>query len=1103
MEAKNELFFYRNLIDEITDMVLIVRIRDEKIIFANRYTQKRLGYTLEQFSKMRVEDFRQPLYGDESYSDHLSQLEKKRELLSYGKITTKSGEEFPVETKVKIVEFDGEKFNLAIARDISKRLAQEIREKAMSRELQNYTERLEKMVEERTHKLERNEERFRLAVQSVSDIIYEWDITTDRLFWFGDIDNFLGFEKGTISRDRKDLLSLIHPDDIEKLSGVVEKHRKSREEIEYRIRNSRGEYRVWLDRRTPMVGRGGKALRWIGVCRDITEKKESRKRNEATIKRHNAILKSIQDGYVMIDFEGNILETNDSYSSMVGYSKDELVNMSIMELEVVETPEEIKAHIERLFKDGHDLFETKHRKRSGEVFPVEISVSYTDIEEGRFFSLVRDISERKMYEQLQTLRNRLSNMIYKKSSKKEFLTKAIDMLEEFSSSEVSFIHLVKSSEKDLKVWSTKTLEMEKSLDDMFWRESLEKREMVVLEKGGKNFLFLPIISNSQLVGVVGVGNSTTQYSEKNVEFIKKVSEEIYTLYERHRVEAKIEYMAYYDLLTALPNRELLMERLKTAVELSSRDGGILALCYLDLDGFKIINDTYGHHVGDQLLITLAKRLSLNIEEGDTIARLGGDEFVIVINSLSASYKIETVASEILESVNTPFDIDSHRIHISGSMGITIYPTDSSDVDTLLRHADQAMFEAKKSGRSTYKIYNPIQDEKIKEQNILILDFIKALNSKDQLRLYYQPKIDLRSGKVVGFEALIRWLHPEKGLLSPNNFLPSIEGTPQEFALGEWVVIHALRQLEKWKEENFKFTLSINISPRQIQMVEFAEFIESLLNRYDEDLANWLELEILEVAGIGDTKKVANVMNRCSKIGINFSLDDFGTGYSSLTHFHRLPIDILKIDQNFVKNMLDDERDLDIVEGILRISDTLKRPVVAEGVESVEIGMILLSLGCRYAQGYAIAKPMPSEDIHKWFQDWNRGDIWVNLPEYTSGSKDSYDINVAIFSHREWVKAVEKYIDGDGKKPNLDGNKCQFIRWYRGIGKSRYGHIDEFRPIRQEHTRLHQIGEKIESLLEMGEREEVYKALETLKESSERLISLLVDLARQNIVYYTG
>lgn len=562
-------------------------------------------------------------------------------------------------------------------------------------------------------------------------------------------------------------------------------------------------------------------------------------------------------------------------------------------------------------------------------------------------------------------------------------------------------------------------------------------------------------------------------------------------------QQKIERLAYHDALTDLPNRELFADRLEQAMSLVRRSERLLAICYLDLDGFKPINDRFGHGVGDQLLIEFANRLRQLLRKEDTSARLGGDEFVVLLNGLDNTLECEEILERLLKSISQPFEIEELRLHISASIGVTLYPADESDPDTLLRHADQAMYSAKDSGKNTFRLYEPIQDLKVLAFRKAFSEFDQALQ-QSQLVLHYQPRIDLHTGLLVGVEALVRWQHPEKGLLYPDTFLPTIMDSPLEIALDEFVLKVALDQHMKWREKGLTLAVSVNLSPRHIQQESFPDYLKQLLSCYPEDIPRYLELEILETSAIGDTAHVARIMHACTELGVEFSLDDFGTGYSSLTYFNRLPVNILKIDQNFVRKMLDDTEDQDIVEGVLKLAETLKHPVVAEGVENIELGLMLAQMGCQFAQGYGIARPMPADSVLDWAAEWQNEGYWHGIYAEVQGQKMRYDLYVAIYSHRLWMHEVKNYLESGltTKKPVLDSDSCQFSRWYNGIGVRRYGTRTTYPQIQTQHDEIHRLAGEIINLAQTATPRDAMHRMDELSSAGSELIKMLQSLASE-------
>lgn len=460
-----------------------------------------------------------------------------------------------------------------------------------------------------------------------------------------------------------------------------------------------------------------------------------------------------------------------------------------------------------------------------------------------------------------------------------------------------------------------------------------------------------------------------------------------TLMKEHHEQ--LERMAHFDVLTNLPNRILLADRLGQAMVQCQRRGRSLAVAFVDLDGFKSINDQHGHNVGDELLIKVAQRMQMALREGDTLARIGGDEFIAIMVDLENIEDSQPVLKRLLKAAAAPVILGDNIIQISASIGVTFYPQDSADPDLLMRHADQAMYIAKQAGKNRYQLFDTKQDNALKSQEQSIGD-IRSAFERRQFVLHYQPKVNMRTGEVIGVEALIRWQHPEHGLVLPE-FLNVTEGHAINLELGEWVIDTALTQLRQWQNMGIDLPVSVNISAYQLQQSSFTTRLSTFLDAYADVNPHLLELEILESSVLSNISQMTATMNACHNLGVNFALDDFGTGYSSLTYLKRLPVNLIKIDQSFVRDMLDNTDDLAMVEGIVGLAKAFRRGVIAEGVETIAHSEALLELGCELAQGYGIAMPMSADDIPKWLYNWKADYFW----KIRSSSKENRDPEIKV------------------------------------------------------------------------------------------------------------
>ncbi len=456
--------------------------------------------------------------------------------------------------------------------------------------------------------------------------------------------------------------------------------------------------------------------------------------------------------------------------------------------------------------------------------------------------------------------------------------------------------------------------------------------------------------------------------------------------ERKAHQSQLERVAHFDALTNLPNRVLLADRLQQAMAQALRRAQHLAVVYLDLDGFKAINDQHGHDTGDQVLIALAQRMKLALREGDSLARIGGDEFVIVLIDVDDRVASLPMLNRLKAACAQNVQVGVLSLQVSASVGITFYPqAQDIDADQLLRQADQAMYQAKLAGKNRLHFFDATQDSSIRGRHESV-ERIRLALEQQEFVLHYQPKVNMRSGQIIGAEALIRWQHPEKGLLSPAMFLPFIEDHPLAVDIGEWVIDTALTQIERWHAAGLDMRVSVNVGSRQLQQGDFVDRFKFILAKHPQVKPSSLELEVLETSALEDIAQVSDVIEACAHLGVKFALDDFGTGYSSLAYLKLLRVAMLKIDQSFVRDMLEDPDDLAILQGVIGLAAAFRRQVIAEGVETVAHGTLLLQLGCELAQGYGIAQPMSAEQMPAWSTAWRPDAAWRDFCHRTTRNR---------------------------------------------------------------------------------------------------------------------
>ena len=595
------------------------------------------------------------------------------------------------------------------------------------------------------------------------------------------------------------------------------------------------EIAVLSKRLTSMAGQLDNALRQLKTSEHELETKvlERTAELQERHRRYYSVIQTIGDGFWRLDGEGCLLEVNPAYARLSGFSETELIGMHISDLEAQESPEDTADHIRKVIQQGSDTFETRHRRKDGNVWDVEVNTSFNKDDGGYFVAFFRDITERK------------------------------------------------------------------------------------------------------------------------------VSEE------------KIKSLAFYDTLTSLANRRLLMDHLEHAIAIYARTGYHCALLFLDLDNFKLLNDTRGHGMGDDLLIEVAHRLKANVREIDTVARLGGDEFIVLLEELntdcdSAAVQATMVAEKIVSALVKPYSLNQVLHNCSSSMGIVLIKDPTMTADTMLAQADTAMYAAKKSGKNTYRFFDPAMQQELEQRTKIESALRQAINT-EQFKLFYQPQVD-DQGQIMGVEALIRWQHPELGLLPPARFIPLAEETDIILIIGRWVLETACAQLKAWRKQPSTRSLSIavNVSAKQFYQPGFVVEVHEIMAQYAIEPAQ-LKLELTESMVLQEKNAAIAKMLELKSLGVILSMDDFGTGYSSLSYLKNLPFDQIKIDKSFVDDIKENSNNAFIMRSVFTLGQLMGINVIAEGVENIEQHELLKGLGCRAFQGYLFGKPVSVEELESQLQ----------------------------------------------------------------------------------------------------------------------------------------
>ncbi len=599
-------------------------------------------------------------------------------------------------------------------------------------------------------------------------------------------------------------------------------------------------------------------------------------------------------------------------------------------------------------------------------------------------------------------------------------------------------------------------------------QNLFPEDHLLAEMGAESYIGVPLVNSfGKTIGIICVVDDKPMASDQiTFDLLKSLTVRANIELECKESKEKLEMMAHYDLLTQLPNRTLFSDRFNQAIAHSKRTKTMIAICFLDLDNFKPVNDNHGHDVGDKLLIEVANRIKSTIREEDSVSRQGGDEFTLLLRDIEAPLQCEKMLQRVSDVLAQPYIINDFSLRITVSIGFTICPIGNSDLDSLIRDADQAMYQAKLSGGNKYYSSNIFNDQKISSQQNLLSRIRQALLS-NQLQLHYQPKVDMITGKIFGVEALIRWLHPKKGLVPPLDFLPAIAGTDLELQVGGWVINEALSQLYTWQQNGLQLQVSINISSHHIQSNVFFKQLNDAFEEYPNVNPQNLQLEILESSALGDINTISKIIDKCqNELNVCFALDDFGTGYSSLTHIKNLPAKTIKIDQTFVNGLLDDPNDYSIIKGIIGLANAFNREVIAEGVETVTHGIMLINMGCSQAQGYVISKPLPAESIPTWIAAFKPNLTWTAYQNNKFSAQES-KILILSLTIEHWFNNVNALLLNTNNSDEYHFIECQFNIWLLRIEENEF-YEDWLKHLKRIHKSMFDLSCELVSLHRRGQ-----------------------------------
>jgi diguanylate cyclase (GGDEF)-like protein/PAS domain S-box-containing protein len=802
---------------------------------------------------------------------------------------------------------------------------------------------------------------------------FDYDVARDDAHWSEELYRIFGYAPEEFVPRYKSFLNRVHPDDRDFLRRAVREALRGGEAkiIQYRIVRSDGEVR-YVESQYEVNRDGERPIGIIGTVQDITERRQAELMLREAEAKYRALVEQMPAVTYMdaADDASTNLYTSPQIQEMLGFAPQEWTadpELFVKQLHP-DDRERVLAENERTNETGEPFgMEYRLIARDGRVVWVRDEAVVVRDESGRpqfWQGVMLDVTERKQAEEaLRQNEERFRSLVQNASDIVTILdvdgtirydSPAIERVLGYEQAErvgkpaSEYIH--PEDVEQVKASFAQALELRGVRPPLEFRIRHKDGSWRYVEVTRTNLLDDPAVR-----GVVANSRDVT---------------------ERKRLEEQLQHQAFHDHLTGLANRALFMDRLGHAMSRLNRRDVSVAVLFLDLDNFKVINDSLGHEYGDQLLKAVGQRLEQLLRSEDTVARLGGDEFTVLLEDITSPSQATRVAERITEAFRSPFSVEGQELFVTASVGIALSATGSKRPPEVLQDADVAMYRAKTMGKAHYAVFEPSMSAGALARLELENDLRRAIEGHE-FRVYYQPKVDLESGRIAGMEALVRWEHPTRGLVSPLEFIPAAEETGMIIPIGNWVVREACREAQQWQEQYPNAALlvmNVNLSTRQFRQPDLVEEVARILRETGLD-ASTLELEVTESVVLDDLESTVETLKRLKDLGVRVAMDDFGTGYSSLSYLRRLPVDTLKIDKSFVSSLGEDAEDAAIVETVIRLAKVLGLTVVAEGVESAEQLVRLREMECDLAQGFYFAKPVPSGSIPRFFTTGSQ--LWVD------------------------------------------------------------------------------------------------------------------------------
>jgi len=796
------------------------------------------------------------------------------------------------------------------------------------------------------------------VLATIGEGIWDRNLVTGRISHNRRWCAMLGLDDRWLNHGAADLNALIHPEDRERVSAAVAGCLAGGGAYvaEYRLCHADGHW-LWVRDRGDVVdyGKDGQPRRMVGSIADISAMRSTTQALLESQSRYQQVFDSVREVIFQTDARGRWQLLNPAWTEITGHGVDEAIGHSFLDYlhpdDRDARREALRPLVERTQDDCSATLRVKCRDGSFRWLDL-YARAIVDADNALVGTsgTLNDVTARVAAEDYL----RLTASVFRYAHESIIITDPEARILEVND---SFCALTGYTREEVVGQHSRLLRSglhDAAYYEAMWsallRDGVWQGETWSRKKSGEFYAQLGNIS-----AVRNEAGQTTHYVG--------LFTDITDMKENQR---QLEHLAYHDVLTQLPNRSLLADRMRMALAQAERNGTLAAVAYLDLDGFKPVNDSLGHHVGDRLLVEIARRLQGSTRAGDTVARMGGDEFALIYNGLEHADECEQVFDRLLASISAPIAVDGRELCVTASIGVTLCPLDGSDPERLLAHADQAMYLAKQAGRNRFHLFDPERDRRLRAHRDAQIRIESAL-SGGELELHYQPKVDALTNALSGVEALIRWKHPELGLRLPGEFLPTVSESRFEIDLGKWVLATAVAQLDTWCAAGLSTRMSVNISARHLAHPDFVPHLRSVLDAHPGVDPGLLQLEVLESTTMTDLSGIARIMAACNELGVSFAIDDFGTGFGAMSSLRRLPVRSIKIDRSIIHNMLDDADDLATVQSMIGLAAAFRREVIAEGVETPRHRQALLKLGCHLVQGHGIARPMPAARMQRWMR----------------------------------------------------------------------------------------------------------------------------------------